>query len=52
MFLKKILFAILIGFSFLTDLVLGTSQYPKMLIIVCAIIALYELVSPYIYTPS
>jgi hypothetical protein len=50
--IKKIFFSSIIGLSFLIDLVLGTSQYPKLLIVVCAIIALYEFVSPYVYTPS
>jgi hypothetical protein len=50
--LKKIIFSILIGLAFLIDLVVGTSDYPKILIVVCAIIVLYEFVSPYVYTPS
>lgn len=50
--LKKIFFSMLIGISFLIDLVLSTTPYPKLLILVCAIIALYEFVSPYVYTPS
>ncbi len=52
MLLKKILFAILIGCSLLIDLVVGTSNRPILLMIVCAIIAVYEFVSPYVYTPS
>jgi hypothetical protein len=52
MSLKKIIFSLLIGLSFLVDLILGTSAYPKILIVVCAIIVLYEFVSPYVYTPS
>lgn len=50
--LKKLFFSFLIGVSFLADLTLGTSNYPKILMIVCAIIVLYEFVSPYVYTPS
>lgn len=50
--LKYLFFGLLIGSAFSIDLVFGTSTYPKLLIIVCAIIALYEFVSPYVYSPS
>jgi hypothetical protein len=52
MLMKKIFFSILIGLALIIDLCLGTTAYPKLLILVCAIIALYEFVSPYVYTPS
>lgn len=49
--LKIILFTCLIAIAFFIDTTLGTLSYPKMLIMVCAMIAIYECVSPYIYTP-
>lgn len=52
MSVKHILFSIFIGLSFLIDLVLGTSSYPKLLILACAIVVVYESISPYVYTPS
>lgn len=52
MHIRHIFFAILIGIAFLVDLTLGTSAYPKLLIMACAIVVLYESVSPYVYTPS
>lgn len=50
--LKPIFFTFLIGCAFFSDLILGTSERPLMLMIVCAIVLIYELVSPYVYTPS
>lgn len=50
--IKPILFGGLILIAFFIDLFLGTSAYPKSLLFVCAIVAVYEFVSPYIYTPS
>lgn len=52
MLIKKLIFALLIVVAFLIDAVLGTGNKPILLILVCAIIALYEFVSPYVYTPS
>ncbi len=52
MSIKTIIFALLILFAALIDATLGTASKPILLIIVCAIIALYEFVSPYVYTPS
>jgi hypothetical protein len=52
MSIKILIFSFLIGFSFLVDVALGTANKPVLLIFVCAIIALYEFVSPYVYTPS
>ena len=50
--LKTTFFCLFIGAALITDLVMGTSRYPILLIIVCAIVILYESVSPYVYTPS
>ncbi len=50
--LKTIIFGLCIVISFIIDVVLGTSPYPKALIIVCAIVGIYEFVSPYFYTSS
>jgi hypothetical protein len=52
MSVKTAIFSILLGLATMIDLVLGTSDYPKMLMVMCAIVCLYELVSPYVYTPS
>ena len=52
MSLKTITISILVVFSFLIDVVLGTSAYPKTLLIVCGIVGIYEFVSPYFYTSS
>lgn len=49
---KYIFFSFLIGTALLVDLVLGTSSYPKLFMMCCAIVILYESISPYIYTPS
>lgn len=49
---KHILFGLFIGIAFLVDLILGTSPYPKLLMMACAIVIIYELISPYVYTPS
>lgn len=49
---KHIFFTLIIGSAFIIDLVFGTFAYPKLLVSVCAIIALYEFVSPYVYSPS
>lgn len=48
--LKPLLYSIFLLLSFIFDVVLGTSAYPKMLIIACAIVGIYEFVSPYFYT--
>lgn len=45
-------FGLLTVIALLTDLALSTGSSPKVLIIVCAIVLLYESVSPYVYTPS
>ncbi len=52
MLAKHIFFTIFIGFALFVDTVLGTSSYPKLLIMACAIVILYEAISPYVYTPS
>lgn len=49
---KHLLFTLLIALAFVVDLTLGTSSYPKLLVMACAIVVIYELISPYIYTPS
>jgi hypothetical protein len=49
---KLFFFTFFIGSAFFVDLVLGTSRYPKLLIMACAIVLIYEFVSPYVYTPS
>lgn len=51
MSVKTILFGLFISLAFLTDLLVGTTRYPNVLIFVCAIVAVYEFVSPYVYTP-
>jgi hypothetical protein len=50
MHLKTLLFSILLLATFFFDLVLGTSRYPIMLIVACAIVGIYESVSPYFYS--
>lgn len=50
--IKKLIFALLLLTAFFIDATLGTGSKPILLIVVCAIIALYEFVSPYVYTPS
>ncbi|MEN9338012.1 MAG: hypothetical protein RIQ41_326 [Candidatus Parcubacteria bacterium] len=50
--IKQSIYILLFGTAFIVDLILGTFDRPVMLMIVCAIVAIYELVSPYIYTPS
>lgn len=50
--IKQLIYGILFGTAFVVDLTLGTFDRPIMLMIVCAIVVIYELVSPYIYTPS
>lgn len=52
MSVKNILFSIFIGLAFITDLTLGTSSYPKLTLMACAIVIIYEFISPYVYTPS
>ena len=52
MSVKHALFTFFIGTAFLVDATLGTSSYPKLLIMACAIVIIYELISPYVYTPS
>jgi hypothetical protein len=52
MYLKTILYAFLFAISFGIDVVLGTSSYPKALLIVCAIVGIYEFVSPHVYSSS
>jgi hypothetical protein len=49
---KHLLFTIFIGTAFFVDVTLGTSSYPKLLIMACAIVVIYEFISPYVYTPS
>jgi hypothetical protein len=51
MSLKIIFFGILFFIASIVDLALGTASSPKLLIIVCAIVMLYESISPYVYTP-
>lgn len=48
--LKFFIYAGILIFSFLLDVILGTSAYPKALLIACAIVGVYEFVSPYFYT--
>lgn len=52
MSLKLLLFFLFIGTAGMTDLILGSSEYPLLLSTACAIVTLYEFVSPYVYTPS
>jgi hypothetical protein len=47
---KHILYTVLVLTSFLYDLMLGVLQYPILTLAVCAILILYERVSPFIYT--
>jgi hypothetical protein len=47
---KYLVYAAVFIFSFLFDAVLGTSSYPKSFLIACAIVGIYEFVSPYFYT--
>ncbi len=50
--LKVFLYTLLVLIAGMLDLALGTGTSPKLLIIVCAIVMLYESVSPYVYTSS
>lgn len=50
--LKILFYTILMCIAGIIDLSLGTGTSPKLLIIVCAIVLLYESVSPYVYTSS
>ena len=47
---KKAVYMILVGAAFLYDLVLGVLQYPVLTLGICAILIVYERVSPFIYT--
>ncbi len=47
---KKAVYTILVGAAFLYDLVLGVLQYPVLTLGICAILIVYERVSPFIYT--
>lgn len=40
---------LLIVGSLIFDMIFGTSKYPFLTIIVCGIVVLYEIVSPFIY---
>lgn len=46
---KHIVFFVLIGISFFYDLVLAADKYPIITLVVCAILIIYEHVSPLIY---
>ena len=47
---RKVVLVLLVGGAFFFDVVFGTSEYPILTMLVCGIVVLYELVSPYIYT--
>jgi len=48
--LKYILYFVLISISFFYDLVLALDKYPIITLTVCAILIIYERVSPFIYS--
>jgi hypothetical protein len=48
--LKFFIYSALFILSFIFDVILGTFSYPKAFLIACAIVGVYEFVSPYFYT--
>lgn len=48
--LKFFIYAFILILAFLFDVILGTSSHPKAFLIACAIVSVYEFVSPYFYT--
>jgi uncharacterized membrane protein YccC len=49
--LRLALTIVFIVMAILFDTIFGLSQFPILTIIVCGIVALYECVSPFIYSP-
>lgn len=50
MSIKFLVIAISIIFSIIFDSALGVSKYPVLTLVVCAIVFLYEYLSPFIYS--
>jgi hypothetical protein len=47
--LKPFIIGIVIVSAFIADVIFSTSRFPVFTIIVCGIVTLYEIVSPFIY---
>jgi phage-related holin len=47
---KNIFITILVLVAFLFDCILGTGRVPTLTILVCAIVVVYECISPYLYS--
>lgn len=47
--LKSLIYFILVFISIFYDVLLGSSKYPIVTLIVCAILIIYERVSPFVY---
>lgn len=47
---KTLFLSLIIGSSFLIDVIFSLSRYPILTISVCGIVLVYELVSPYLYS--
>lgn len=49
MIVKYFIFSIAITVSIIIDILFALGRYPVLTILVCAIVVLYEFVSPYLY---
>lgn len=49
-FIRPALFILMIAGAFFFDVIFGISRYPVMVMVVCGIVVLYEIVSPFIYS--
>ncbi len=47
---RPIFIACLVLAAILFDLILGTSRFPILTIVVCGIVVIYECISPFVYS--